>query len=222
MTKRERKLTNGKMAEILNLSESMVNSLIQKTEAAVQLLKERQAAIHPDLKTAEELYMSLKKPYEDLQATIDDEMQTLQVLIGYKRNTNDIKQVRVLRSTSNTNQKTRHYKRKFEWIAKCVEILEEEQKFLSPEALIKKICSKYPAYKLGLEQYKVGEKTGTQLTIKSIYTATDGEIRRKPKLAQYNEKIGLPSWMDPQLNSPKPQYLREVVFNGNVREMAVA
>lgn len=211
MTQKERKQTNGRHPEILNLNETMVNSLIKKVEETITSFKEKQNALLPELTEAEQLYMPLKLQYEELEALVAQEQLTLETLVGIKQNKNERKQVRVLRSVSNEELKDKRHKKRYKWLEVAMEVLKHEQKFMSFDAIIRKVVELHPEYAIGLSSYsRTGEK-GTRTIILSGFTkSADPKLRSHPRIVMYNEKFGLPTFVDKH-GRPLPKYLKSTM-----------
>lgn len=206
MTKKEKKLTHGKRPDILNLNESMVNSLIKKVETDIHKFKEEQNKILPELQEAEQLYMPLKKQYDDLERLVEQETHTLRTLVGIKKGEKDQKEVRVLRSESNEKIKGKRKRRAvtYRWLDSAEEVLKMENKFLSFDTIIRKIIELKPEYALGFQVYAGSSEAGAKTIIRQGFNKNLST--QNPRFVFYNDKYGLPHFVD-EHGRPLPKYL---------------
>lgn len=195
-------------AEVLNLTEEMVRGLILKTETAIHDLVLQREKLAPELKSAEELYFPLRDDNNKLVEAISKEKNTLAVLIGYRDNKNLRKNIRVLTSVTNSDKGCRKTKR-YKLMPMIIEILSEEQRFMSPDALVIKIFERNPELTTIFQQGK--EKAEKAKMKSNILTNASGRVAKKPKTILYNDKVGLAIWLD-QSKVPFPKYLKSVMI----------
>jgi len=132
---------------VMNMTEKMVNSLIQKTEDAITEQIIRQEAIAEELNYAKQEYERMQAQHDTFQAVIDEERQTLEVLIRYKTNDSKNKTIKVYKSISNTAHKTKDKKIRIPWMKSVIEVLKKNDRFIAGDVIYNLIVAEHPEWK---------------------------------------------------------------------------
>lgn len=189
-------------AEVLHLTEPMVLDLIKKVEQSIHEVAEKMESKRQNLKEAEELYMPLKHEWDNLQAQMDKEKVLLQTLVGFKENTNLRKNVKVFRSITNSSPK-KERRQRFPITKEAINVLTAYKSFLRPKNLVDKM------YEMNPEWSKISknierDKEKTIFNLKTMFSRGTG------KLTIYNDKFGLPQWLDDS-GTPRPEFLNSLI-----------
>lgn len=181
---------------ITNISDSHVDGLIKDLE---DLILERELVInakHQDFFLLEQKYNTQKKEIDELKAKVDKYYISIDTLLRIKNGGGATKIYRkISNATPGLHKKTRVSKGRLDWISRYNEILSKEQRFMDIRILLDKIVELYPEYN---REYK---RTPTVYVASTRATALKGK-----KLVIYNDKVGLPEWVDKH-GKPKPAYL---------------
>lgn len=177
-------------AEVISISEAVTDNLIKKVEDAITEITIKREEIASELAQKKHDYEQIKAKDDAFIAQMDTEKKTLDTLIHWKTNTNPNKKIKVHKSISNSSptahKKSRGGGIKIGWVKLIVAMLDKEKKFTSLDRIFDAVLRANPDLpKIGDEgikkakyyiKYKVGD------TIKDI--------------VMYNDKFGLPYWMD--------------------------
>lgn len=195
-------------SEVLNLSDDMVRGLIVKVEQSVFELCQSLENKLPNLQEAEQLYFPLKNEFDSIKESLEKEKQTLSCLIGFRDNENLRKNIRVLRSVTNSDKSKKERNKRYNSLEAAINVLEQTQMFLTPDILVAKIFLANPTWTIIFNRStELREKQKIKYSL--VYQAK-GKMSANPKLLLHNNKLGLASWFDSN-NVPLPKFLKSVM-----------
>ena len=201
----------------LNLNERQTNKLITKieTDIAAQLAV-LNSKLEP-LKEMEQMYFELKQEYDALNVDLEDNKRLLESLVRFESNPTKDKELRLLRTTSNNDQKNKdRQQRNFKWIQMVVDVLEQHDHFMTFDEIFSHIIKHNQTDKqtFGHDSRKINQvRLNTQ---HNVHRACE-ECRKnnRGRLIDYNKKIGLFSWVLDD-NTPEPKYIKHFMHDKQV------
>lgn len=197
----------------LNLTDTQADKLISKIEADVTAqLHELQSKQDP-LTEAEQYYHSIRDEVERLTTELNDNKSLLEALVRFKTNKKGIKEIRVLRTTSNVEQREKH-QRYFKWIQMAVQILTDQDRFMSGDELFNSILklNQNIEKSVGGDKGKLGTLKNTTLH-NFIRTCNETRKNGRGKLIDYNDKFGLFDWVMDDY-TPDPNHIKAFIHTG--------
>jgi hypothetical protein len=216
-----KKNLNGKTAVALNLTDGITERVVKNARQIIAEITKSKEAMRPAYEEKKIFYLQVKKEFDEVEQqwnNLDEEIKSQMVLVDTfvkVRKNKEYKVIKVLKEPEKRNG-TKAAKR-VAWLKEAHEILEKQNKFMTPEEVYCMIIEK-PSVKDQLSQMSSFQKNpaGTR------FTTTQGFIDHATTAAKrlrtnqnfntyfliYNEKIGLPEWLDNN-HVPLAKYMKE-------------
>lgn len=160
---------------------------------------------------------SIKTQKESIETKIKEQSGTIELLSRYKTSAGGDKVIKVYRSISNTNHSVNSGKQKRElrFVDAAVEVLRQEERFLTPETLYDKILFQRPAWKSKIAALTSAPSHKLKTCVNLLRASELVGVRKRGTqvLASYQGKIGLLEWTLDN-GQPEAKYMKGFLFQG--------
>lgn len=179
------------------LSATQIDNLIKKTEEVITENIIKQEEMAADLLAKKQAYETAQRQHDEYQEVINEEKELLDNLVQYKTGklTKEDGETKVYTGLSNTIHKPAKEGKQLRWVERAVEVLTTEGRALNLKTLLSFIGNRFTDYGVRLE------------TVRTTVTNTGNTFQNTKKLVMYNDKFGLPAWLNAD-GTPKTDFIK--------------